>query len=435
MALLPIMPSALHSLLLQYFQTLTASQFWLLLLAFGAFFGLLGFLLAWLLKVVATSKLKQEIILNQQFAEKQQQHWHNLNQELQGQFASLSQHALAANSQQFLHLAKESFASERAHQTQQNQLAQQALNHLVSPIKTALEKTDAQLRAIEKERMSDLGSLRQQLTLLAKSQGDLQTETRNLVNALRRPQVRGMWGEMTLKRLAELSGMVEFCDFYQQENISTENGNLRPDMVVRMPDNRCLIVDAKTPLDAYLQAHEAKTDSARRDFLQRHAQALRQRVRELAQKQYWQQFANTPDFVILFVPGEQFLSAALEVDADILEYALGRQVILASPNSLVALLRAVAFGWRQQSVAENAEKIQALGEDLYSRIATFAEHINKMGAALERTTDSYNKAVGSLERNVLSAARRFVELGIEERKELPNATAIETQVRASKPVE
>ena len=250
------------------------------------------------------------------------------------------------------------------------------------------------------------------------SQKSLQQETQNLVNALRRPEVRGRWGEITLRRLVELAGMVEHCDFQEQVHTVNEGQIFRPDMIVRMPDQRELVVDVKTPLDAYLEAAEAKNDSDRKIGLQRHAKNVRTHIRMLASKAYWEQFDRSPEFVILFIPGDQFLSAALNEEPDLIEYALSKHIILATPTSFVALLKAVAYGWRQLALADNAQEIRVLAEDLYGRLATFVGHMNRMGRQLASSVETYNKAVGSLERSVLPGARKFTELGVHAKKDV-----------------
>ncbi len=286
---------------------------------------------------------------------------------------------------------------------------------------------------MEKERKEAYGSLSKHLETLAQTQQLLHGETSKLVTALRRPEVRGQWGELTLKRLAELAGMVEHCDFYQQQSVDTEEGRQRPDMVVRMPDGREIVVDVKTPLDAYLNAVEATDDAARTRYLEHHARKLRERVRELAGKAYWNQFERAPDFVVLFIPGDQFLAAALDIDRSLLEDALKQQVILATPTSFVALLRAVAYGWRQEQLAANADRIRELGEDLYQRLATFTEHLARVGTSLEASVGAYNKAVGSLDSKVLPGARKFVEMGVTPKKALEPAAPIETAPRSVPP--
>ena len=300
----------------------------------------------------------------------------------------------------------------------------------MQPIQSALKQTEAQIQSIEKERKESFGSLSQHLKIINESQADLRLETQNLVQALRRPEVRGQWGELTLKRIAELAGMVDHCDFYEQPQSEDSNSRMRPDMIVRMPDQRELIIDAKTPLDAYLNATQATDTEIREQSLVRHARNVRERMRELSSKAYWNQFKRSPDFVVLFIPGEQFLSAALEQDPQLLEDALKNKVILATPTSIVALLRAVAFGWRQIAVAENAEMIRELGEDLYHRLATFAEHLQKLGKHLDTSVEQYNKAMGSLDRQVLSGARKFTELGIEKKKPIPDLKIVENTTKS-----
>jgi DNA recombination protein RmuC len=257
------------------------------------------------------------------------------------------------------------------------------------------------------------------------SQNSLRQETQNLVNALRRPEVRGRWGEITLRRLVELAGMVEHCDFQEQVHSVGEGQIIRPDMIVRMPDKRELVVDVKTPLDAYLEAVEAENDTQRKLGLERHAKNVRAHIRMLASKTYWDQFDESPEFVILFIPGDQFLSAALNEEPDLIEYALSKQIILATPTSLVALLKAVAYGWRQLALADNAKEIRVLAEDLYGRLATFVGHMNRVGRQLASSVDHYNKAVGSLERNVLPGARKFVELGVHEKKAIEKLESLD----------
>jgi DNA recombination protein RmuC len=292
-----------------------------------------------------------------------------------------------------------------------------------------LKKTEEQIREIEKERKESFGSISAQLKLMSEGQQQLGLETRNLVNALRRPEVRGRWGEMTLKRLAELAGMVDRCDFIEQLHTDTGEGAFRPDMVIRLPDNRELVVDAKTSLDSYISAIEATDAAARDTHLAGHARKVRERIKELAGKRYWDQFKTSPDFVILFIPGDQFLSAALDREPGLIEEALRQKVMLATPTSFVALLKAVAYGWRQVALAENAERIREHAEVLHQRIATFAEHMGKIGGALENSVQHFNNAVGSLERQVLPAARRFTELGVQSKKEMPELEPVETAAR------
>ncbi len=344
-------------------------------------------------------------------------------------FGHLSSQALKQNNEEFLRLAQENL--KQFQNKAQGELAQkeQAIENLVKPIKEALEKTEKQMRTMEHERKEAYGALTQHLETMTQTQQALQGETRNLVKALSRPEVRGQWGELTLKRLAELAGMVKHCDFYEQEHTQTEDGAMRPDMIVRMPGGREIVVDVKTPLDAYLSAVEADDDKEREAHLLRHTKNVRKRVQELASKGYWKQFKNSPDFVVLFIPGDQFLSAALDNDYALLEDAMQQKVILATPTSFVALLRAVAYGWRQESLAENAQHIREVGEDLYSRLATFAEHLGKVGKNLNNSVQHYNKAIASFDTRVLPGARKFTEMGISSKKPVENIDQIETATR------
>lgn len=346
--------------------------------------------------------------------------------ELEATFNNLSNKALHANNQTFIQLAEQTF--KRLQSDAKGELEQKgkAVDDLIKPIKAALEKTEQQIHSIEKERKEAYGSLRQYMDSMIKTQESLQSETRNLVKALRRPEVRGQWGELTLKRLVELAGMVQHCDFYEQETSS--DGSLRPDMIVRMPDRREIVVDAKTPLDAYLSAVEADDDNQRKQFMQQHASNVRKRVRELAGKAYWNQFRNAPDFVILFIPGDQFLSSALEYDPQLLEDALRQQIMLTTPTSLVALLRAVAYGWRQETLAANADKVREVGVDLYRRLEVFADHLSKLGRSLDGAVGSFNKAVGSFEAKLLPGARKFTELGVDGH-DLESPAAVEKGLR------
>ena len=350
--------------------------------------------------------------------------------QLNDTFSALSNEALKSNNEQFLKLAQENLKQFNVQAQGDLAKKEQSIEHLIKPIKEALEKTEKQIREIENDRKEAFGSISKHLEGMAQTQQMLHGETRNLVKSLRRPEVRGQWGEMTLKRLVELAGMVEHCDFFEQEHTETDEGNIRPDMIVRMPGRREIVIDVKTPLDAYLNAIEADSDELREQHLQHHAKKVRERIRELASKSYWGQFKQSPDFVVLFIPGDHFLSAALEKDSALLEDALKQKVILATPTSLVALLRAVAFGWNQQSITDNAEKIRDLGEDLYKRLCTFTGHMNKVGKSLDNSLEHYNKAVGSFERQVLSGARKFTDMGISNHKEPETLEPIEKLARS-----
>ena len=349
--------------------------------------------------------------------------------DLEKSFKALAGDALKSNNQAFIELATQNLGRFQSEAKSELDKKQQAFAELVKPIGETLKKADEQMRQMEKERKEAFGSIASHLKLMAEGQQQLETETRNLVNALRRPEVRGRWGEMTLRRLAELAGMVDRCDFEEQVHNAGEDGALRPDMVVHLAEDRTLVVDAKTPLDSYIAALEARTPEEREAHLVHHARKVRERIKELASKRYWDQFKTSPDFVILFIPGDQFLSAALDKEHELQEEALRQKVLLATPTSLMALLKVVAYGWRQVALAENAEQIREHAENLYTRLATFVEHLQRMGSALSSSIEHYNKAIGSWERQVVPEARRFPEMGIQPKKDIPVLEPIESTPR------
>lgn len=339
--------------------------------------------------------------------------------ELVESFQALSGEALKQNNEAFLKLATVSF--ETLHVKADGDLAQrqQAIDALVRPLHESLQRYDEQLRLLEQSRQSAYGGLDLHLKLLAESQQRLQQETGNLVKALRAPTIRGQWGELTLKRVAELAGMVEHCDFVEQHSVTGDDGRFRPDMVVRLPGGRQIIVDAKTVLSAYLDAHEAQNETQQAEALRRHAAQVKSRMDELSLKAYWTQFEHAPEFVVLFLPGEQFLGAALDQDPHLIEEGFARGIVLATPATLIALLRAVAYGWRQEQLNAHAEEAGRLGKELYERMAVLTEHMNDVGQALGKSVSAYNRAVGSLETRILPAARRFKELGVSSEKDIP----------------
>jgi DNA recombination protein RmuC len=349
---------------------------------------------------------------------------------LASSFDSVAGQSLRANSEVFLKLAREHLGQHQQAAVATLTEREKAIESMVAPIREALVKTEQQIGRIEKERAESFGNLRASIESVTLGQQALQRETRGLVTALRRPEVRGQWGEMTLKRLAELSGMVDHCDFSEQVHTrSSDDTAIRPDMIVHMPDGRDLVVDVKTPLDAYLDAMDAPTDELRNIALKRHANAVAERVRQLSAKSYWAQFEKSPDFVILFIPGDQFLSAAMAENPSLLEDAIRQDVIITTPSSLVALLKAVAYGWRQTALAQNAETIRNLAEDLYKRLGVFAGHLTKVGRNLGQSVDAFNSAVGSLERQVLPGARKFTELGVRPDKEIEALEPIDKLTR------
>ena len=347
------------------------------------------------------------------------------NARLSKAFSDLANQSLKSNSENFLRLAEQNLSTHQEKAKRELSEREKAVEALVKPIRDSLEASQKQISELEKARSEAYGGIKNQLEAMQLSQKSLTQETQNLVKALRRPEVRGRWGEITLRRLVELAGMVEHCDFVEQVHTVGDGQTIRPDMIVRMPDHRELVVDVKTPLDAYLEAAEAADDVQRQLGLERHAKNVRAHIRLLASKAYWSQFDESPEFVILFIPGDQFLSAALSEEPDLIEYALSHQIILATPTSFVALLKAVAYGWRQLALADNAKEIRILAEDLYGRLATFVTHMNRVGRQLASSVENYNKAVGSLERSVLPGARKFVDLGVHAKKEVEKLETLE----------
>jgi DNA recombination protein RmuC len=354
-------------------------------------------------------------------------------QELMGSFQALSGEALKQNSEAFLKLAAVSF--ETLHVKADGDLVQrqQAIDALVHPLQESLHRYDEHLRLLEQSRQSAYGGLDQHLRSLAESQQRLQQETGNLVKALRAPTVRGQWGELTLKRVAELAGMVDHCDFAEQLSVTGDDGRFRPDMVVQLPGGRQIIVDAKTVLSAYLDAHEAQNEAQQADALRRHAAQVKSRMDELSLKAYWTQFDHAPEFVVLFLPGEQFLGAALDQNPRLIEEGFANGIVLATPATLTALLRAVAYGWRQERMTAHAEEAGRLGKELYERMAVLAEHMNDVGQALGKSVSAYNRAVGSLETRILPAARRFRELGVSSERNVPMLEPAEVVPRKTLP--
>ena len=344
-------------------------------------------------------------------------------------FKALATDALRGNSETFIGQATQAFKTVKTEAEGDLAQRQQAIEGLIKPLNEALQRYETQIASMERARQSAYGGLDQHLKTLAQAHERLQQETGNLVKALRSPQVRGQWGEITLKRVAELAGMVEHCDFREQETVQGETGRLRPDMIIQLPAGRQIVVDAKTVLAAYLEAVEAQDDEVRRERLRQHATQVRARMDQLSAKAYWSQFAQAPEFVVLFLPGEQFLGAALEYDRTLIEEGFAKKVVIATPTTLIALLRAVAYGWRQEQLAENAQVISALGKDLFERMAVLAEHLAEVGAALNKGVSAYNKAVGSLEARVLPSARRFKDLGIGSEKDIPKLESLEQAPR------
>jgi DNA recombination protein RmuC len=402
------------------------------LLGFGA-----GMLIQFLISRATRIRLESEIALRDERilseevrANEREAALTSAQESLAAAFRDLAHESLEKNSENFLRLAGQKLEVHQEKAKAELSERQKAVETLVKPIHDALEKAQLQMGELEKARQNAYGSITQQLQSMTQSQETLRSETSKLVSALRRPQVRGQWGEMTLRRLAELAGMVHHCDFAEQVHTTDDdNRGYRPDMIIRLPEKGQLVVDVKTPLDAYLDATEATEDAVRKEALKRHAANVSARVKELSSKAYIDQFDKTPEFVILFVPGDQFLTAALDEKPTLLEDALAQKVMLSTPTSLIALLKVIAYGWMQLSLAENAEDIRKLAVEMQDRLGTFTGHLANVGKRLEASVDSYNKAVASLESRVLPTTRKIRELGAETKKEQAAPKAIDITAR------
>lgn len=349
----------------------------------------------------------------------------NATDELSEKFKALSRDALKDNNQSFLELAHSTLQKFQQGAKGDLELKQRAIDELVKPLKDSLEKVDSKIGEMEKARVGAYSELREQVKALATSHLQLQQETGNLVTALRTPHIRGRWGEIQLRRVVELAGMLQYCDFVEQETVVTSDGRIRPDVIVRLPGNRTIVIDAKVPFDAFYESIATKDDLIRVTKLKDHARLVRTHIGSLSKKSYWESVQPTPEFVLLFLPGETFYSAALEMDPKLIEDGVGQGVIIATPTTLIALLKAVSYGWRQEQMATNAQEVSKLGKELYDRLRTFTNHFGDIGRGLDRALDAYNRGVRSLEARVLVTARKFKERGAIAGEEIATTESID----------
>lgn len=370
----------------------------------------LGVLIGWLAVRPGVARLQTELQKERASHAEQTELWQRAEAAFRDTFSALSAQALSRNNEAFLQLAETRLRQARTEAAADVDSRKKAIEELLTPMARTLERVDAEVREAERRRHQESASLLQRVATLDVNSRELQAETRRLVDALKRPGVRGRWGELQLKRVVELAGMTDHCDFTEQQTLSVNDRRIRPDVIIRLPGGKTVVVDAKVPLDAYLRALEAPDETTRQTLLADHARQVRNHLTQLGSKSYFSDVPGSPEFVVMFLPGEMFFSAALEQDPALIEFGVDRKVIPASPTTLIALLRAVAYGWQQEAMEENARQICELGRNLYDSVGTLAGHFSDLGGRLNSSLEAYNKAVGSLERNVLVKARRFKDL-------------------------